>query len=577
MIPELKATQRRGGVIPALSDLLEHLGRTLHPIVVLADLPAEERNRFERNELCLHRTTIDLIYFIAAEISAGGYTAVNTWLHSLFSMDVAVALRAAQLLLERTEDDTVQIGARLERVRLASGGPFNTEFPLIGELSGVSSAEAVCGLVAKHGLQLLLEIAAAKRMLANSASLIMQHINGTHEAATASFPAVAVLNAEDAQLYFLTQLVHQGGKMGLISYLRRDALPCLPSMARAIDRSKPAIKSFDPFAALAGKDVYTEACKAVTQVVYAKNVKALVDWANAGDNKRRAWPEKANILLAAVTTQVVGNNLPVDEGVQFMIVEWLNLGFPTPDMNAKLATDLCRLLLAYRGKDRQSVAQLDTMRLYLQIHVTLVAMNPASGWMHALLADPASLQKKLIPSMADSELAQLLMAASLDRDVGVYQCPNGHVYTIGNCTRPWVLGVCKEVGCGATIGGEGHREAAGNKMLGTAHSMIAEVTNPGYMFDVCSSGETGYEIPRLGRLTTTVLRFVIHSIMGMSAELYPLQQGKCSNGGKSAVAQLMHPEAAMSSLRPERIAKEIGDNLQRDWNQLRVMLQVRVM
>ena len=106
--------------------------------------------------------------------------------------------------------------------------------------------------------------------------------------------------------------------------------------------------------------------------------------------------------------------------------------------------------------------------------------------------------------------------------------------------------------------------------------MTSDATNPGYMFDTCAS-ENGYDISRLSKLSTTVLRIIIHSIMGMSAELYPLRQGKCSNGGKSAVAQLMHPDAAMPSLGPERIAKEISDNLQRDWRHLRAMLQVMVM
>jgi len=42
----------------------------------------------------------------------------------------------------------------------------------------------------------------------------------------------------------------------------------------------------------------------------------------------------------------------------------------------------------------------------------------------------------------------------------VYQCPNGHVYTIGNCGGAMEQGTCPE--CGAVIGGAQHRAAAGN-------------------------------------------------------------------------------------------------------------------
>ena len=41
---------------------------------------------------------------------------------------------------------------------------------------------------------------------------------------------------------------------------------------------------------------------------------------------------------------------------------------------------------------------------------------------------------RYLPSMPEDELAMILGAIS--ENLGVYKCPNGHVFTIGNCTRP---------------------------------------------------------------------------------------------------------------------------------------------
>jgi hypothetical protein len=44
-----------------------------------------------------------------------------------------------------------------------------------------------------------------------------------------------------------------------------------------------------------------------------------------------------------------------------------------------------------------------------------------------------------------------------------YSCPNGHRYSIGNCTRPWEERPCPVAGCNAIIGGTNHELQAGNR------------------------------------------------------------------------------------------------------------------
>jgi hypothetical protein len=42
-----------------------------------------------------------------------------------------------------------------------------------------------------------------------------------------------------------------------------------------------------------------------------------------------------------------------------------------------------------------------------------------------------------------------------------YTCPNGHIYTIGDCGGAMIEAKCPE--CGSTIGGANHRSAMGNE------------------------------------------------------------------------------------------------------------------
>ena len=54
--------------------------------------------------------------------------------------------------------------------------------------------------------------------------------------------------------------------------------------------------------------------------------------------------------------------------------------------------------------------------------------------------------------------------------VGVYECPNGHRYTVGECTRTRGKATCPD--CGASIGNDPnkgmHNMASGNKLIGNS-------------------------------------------------------------------------------------------------------------
>ena len=58
-----------------------------------------------------------------------------------------------------------------------------------------------------------------------------------------------------------------------------------------------------------------------------------------------------------------------------------------------------------------------------------------------------------------------------------YTCPNGHIYTIGDCGGAMVEATCHE--CGAKIGGTNHTSAAGNAAAITFLQGVAGGTQEG--------------------------------------------------------------------------------------------------
>lgn len=51
-----------------------------------------------------------------------------------------------------------------------------------------------------------------------------------------------------------------------------------------------------------------------------------------------------------------------------------------------------------------------TLVMNLKLHVTIVAISNPTSWLHQILIDPSSMKDKLIPSMTDSDLAQMMIS-----------------------------------------------------------------------------------------------------------------------------------------------------------------------
>ena len=201
-----------------------------------------------------------------------------------------------------------------------------------------------------------------------------------------------------------------------------------------------------------------------------------------------------------------------------------------------------------------------------------------------LLSAPALLSGCYVPTMAGDEFTMILAASDF---VGWYKCPNGHPYSVGNCTMPMQLARCPA--CNAPIGGQNHEAVGGVKRLGHTEDLKKERKAAGQQ----SAARRGYNrddlmvtstldadlMARPGEAATRVLRLFMHLLLhlyGASAGsahaherwttlhkvLRPPDRSLAPGGaGDDAAAQ-----AKLAGGQPERLARAfLEDQLMDDW------------
>ena len=173
-----------------------------------------------------------------------------------------------------------------------------------------------------------------------------------------------------------------------------------------------------------------------------------------------------------------------------------------------------------RGQGEGFMAGL-SLGVYL---VTRIASHNAAGFWATVLFAPSALGTMYVPTMAGDEFAMILAASDY---VGWYKCPNGHPYSVGNCTRPMQLARCPA--CGAPIGGTNHEDVAGVTRLGVRDELVRKVNGPasdsardnpntkkGYHRDDLLGGAKSNMsdiVPRAAEATTRVLRIFMHTLL----------------------------------------------------------------
>merc|ERR1711871_1493417 len=130
--------------------------------------------------------------------------------------------------------------------------------------------------------------------------------------------------------------------------------------------------------------------------------------------------------------------------------------------------------------------------------------------------------------MPEDELAGIL--AAMSENVGVYECPNGHKYTVGNCTMTNASSKCPD--CGATIGNNprasAHNMMAGNKLVGVSKNDPwgggmkvlggdEESSPTGYVVNgLKEEADLNQQARALRPITFRVLRYMVNGLLALS-------------------------------------------------------------
>ncbi|XP_077969852.1 E3 ubiquitin-protein ligase rnf213-alpha-like isoform X1 [Styela clava] len=123
-----------------------------------------------------------------------------------------------------------------------------------------------------------------------------------------------------------------------------------------------------------------------------------------------------------------------------------------------------------------------------------------------LMDDPSKVTKMYWPAMPESFYFSIPLELRKERgNDAMYKCPNGHFYTIGQCTKPYSVSRCPD--CNAIIGGKDHVAQAGNERV-----KLEESSQAGYLLN---STEKNLMKPedRISMQTSSFIQLIIHACM----------------------------------------------------------------
>lgn len=134
---------------------------------------------------------------------------------------------------------------------------------------------------------------------------------------------------------------------------------------------------------------------------------------------------------------------------------------------------LSELQLNGEGTHMKSV-----MTHYLIYLLTSGRNSPLAAYMH----NPKAAEGSMVLTSLPDNFATIIKQVATENggQIGLYACPNGHRYLIGNCTNPNYISRCNE--CKAEIGGMGHNLLPGNTRIAvhSAATMTGLENLPGY-------------------------------------------------------------------------------------------------
>ena len=158
--------------------------------------------------------------------------------------------------------------------------------------------------------------------------------------------------------------------------------------------------------------------------------------------------------------------------------------------------------------------QLSVSLLVMHVYVAITKNPQVLGPFSAILNAPGQFSRAFLPTMPhdeDFEAFQAYKNTTTDA-FKFYRCPNGHMYSIGNCTRPATTSTCPT--CKAQIGGVDHKPSAGNALADD----LVEKNQQGYCsISPSQRSDQAESIRNMGMLNTTLLRLLLDCVLYLGA------------------------------------------------------------
>ena len=177
-------------------------------------------------------------------------------------------------------------------------------------------------------------------------------------------------------------------------------------------------------------------------------------------------------------------------------------------------------------------------------------------WLFSFLFDPRNHFNSFLPSVPDDPFLEIVNASGT---VGWYVCPNGHKYSVGQCTMPMEKAIC--VQCGKPIGGLNHVSVKGVRKLNEGDLR----GDPKKSYDI-ENNES--ECVRLTSLSCRTLRFILHLIIILSNCIYSSTSPSSSSSPSNSIDFNLYGGIFSNTSNPKN---EILKRTIQDWNILKKM------
>ena len=270
---------------------------------------------------------------------------------------------------------------------------------------------------------------------------------------------------------------------------------------------------------------YYTICQALQQLLITGDMEVFLDVVKPAETQKE-------VLLSLYTEVTLGNQFNNDnQKVHSDILNKLDIAL-TQKLKAKaLASELIQNKLGGHNTkmtvmpgEPGLVTMVREMLIHLFVILTTGEDSNLTQPLRLLATKPQQMHQRFLPTMPQEDLVYVNEAMQnwlreskiFNENLRVYKCPNGHVYTIGNCGLPYNKGKCFE--CGESIGGLSNQLETGNVKVQT----VTDETLQGHTLGAPAARQRE-AIPErnLGPTATSLLRLLTHMAMYLGANRHP--------------------------------------------------------